>query len=417
MATLTPEQQAEADRAAIAAFGQQVLGVGSKLGAAFNDLVTMPVRGVAGAVNTALRVPNAFGANIPFIPDNGWLSSATPYSDRLPRAAAPAPTATVAPATSGGPDRVGGPQAMPSAQDPASVVAKASGSAAPKKGAATTPPPRAPAAAPAAGELIPGVTGFYMNDQLVPYGARFAVSGGGAPVQLDNFASTSGAAGGSAAAGSRAGQVAASMPVAGGAGAIPHQNGLIDPRTYFDAMVKAQMRFADAAAERMLSQAGSGRELGFSAKLRALAAVYNNGLAQVGQGGANNFNSASASMANTATDAAARRDVSANALIGDLARANATMGAAQIGADATLEAEGMRDERHFSTPVIAGQTMLPGLGGQPVPVPTYAVPQRRGAMPKPVTQLSTAPKEGDTGKTTAGQSVVYKNGKWVAAGD
>lgn len=419
MATLTPQQQAEADRAAITAFGQQVLGAGNKLGAAFNDLITLPVRGVAGAVNTALRVPNAFGAGIPFIPDNGWLTSMTPFSDRLQTPAAlPAP---VAPATSGGPDRVGGAQAMPT-QDPASVVAKASGAAAPKKGAATAaPPPRTPTAAPAATPeaepLIPGVTGFFMNDQLVPFGTRFAVNGNGV-TQLNNFSAAPAAAGGATVGGSRAGQVASAMPTAGGAvGAIPFQSSLIDPRTYFAEVVKAQMQFADAAAQRILDQAGSGRELGFSAKLRALASIYNNGLAQVGQGGANNFNSSSASMANAATDAASRALVSNNALTGDLARANATLGAAQIGADASLAVEDRRDDRHFSTPVMAGQQMLPGVGGIPTPVTTFAVPQRRGAMPKPVTELSTAPKEGDTGKTTTGQAVVFKNGKWVAAGN
>lgn len=51
--------------------------------AAFNDIFTLPVRGVMGAANTLLRVPNAFGANIPYIPDNGLLSSLTPYSDGI----------------------------------------------------------------------------------------------------------------------------------------------------------------------------------------------------------------------------------------------------------------------------------------------------------------------------------------------
>lgn len=63
--------------------GRAVAAGGVKLGAAFNDLVTLPVRGVAGAVNSVLSVPNSLGANLPTIPDNGWLSSMTPYSDRL----------------------------------------------------------------------------------------------------------------------------------------------------------------------------------------------------------------------------------------------------------------------------------------------------------------------------------------------
>jgi len=64
--------------------GARSAGAGAmKMGAAALDIFTLPVRGVMGAVNDVIGVPNALGANIPTIPDQGWLSSMTPYSDRL----------------------------------------------------------------------------------------------------------------------------------------------------------------------------------------------------------------------------------------------------------------------------------------------------------------------------------------------
>lgn len=403
---LTPEQQAEADRAALNAFGQTVLNGGAKLGAAFNDIVTMPVRGVAGAANTLLRVPNAYGAGIPFIPDNGWLTSMTPYSDRL-NASAPLP------ATGAGAGRgmVNPPNADTLAQvEPVQAAAKATPATqgTKKAGAATPPPPRD--GQPMQPALIPGETGFYVGDQLVPYGTTFRVGGDGGVMQLNNFASTpsSGGAGGRA--------PTSAMP-AGATGAVPYQDALIDPRAYFREAVAAQMSFAQRAADAILSQAGSGSDLGYSARLRALSSIFNNGLAAVGQGGANTFNSATASMANASTSAAASDMASQRHLIGDLARSSATVRAAELGADSQDYAHTLADDRFYSTPQLAGQTMLPGVGGIPTPVPTYAMPQRR-AMPKAVTNLGPEAADGDRGMAPgpggAMVPVVRKNGKWVA---
>lgn len=75
-------KSADADTARSA--GNSIVSGGVRLGAAFNDLFTLPIRAAGGATNTLIRGANAVtGANIPFIPDRGMLSSLTPYSDNL----------------------------------------------------------------------------------------------------------------------------------------------------------------------------------------------------------------------------------------------------------------------------------------------------------------------------------------------
>lgn len=69
--------------------------------AAGMDVLTMPGRGLGGAYNTAARLPNAFGANLPTIPDTspffgGNSASMTPYFDKLRTPDQP-PTETTAP--------------------------------------------------------------------------------------------------------------------------------------------------------------------------------------------------------------------------------------------------------------------------------------------------------------------------------
>jgi hypothetical protein len=256
-------------------------------------------------------------------------------ANRLTAAQAVAPAITPPPAvgtmTSGGPDRVGGAQAMPTA----STVAQPRAAAPAKSRSAASP-----AAAPAAEALIPGETGFYMGNQLVPYGTRFGMDGAGNVTQL----SGPGGAG----------------PAPGGGGAAyASGGGLIDPRAYFSEMVRAQMNFADAAADRILSQAGNGHQLGYSARLRALTSAYNNGLAQVGQGGANTFNSVTGQMENTRVDAAMRDITSQRALTGDLARAGATVRAAELGANSQDYAHTLLDDRFYATPQPTGVQMLP----------------------------------------------------------
>jgi len=90
--------QAASDRDAI----EQSFSMQNPLVAAGADLATLPGRAFGGAYNTAARLPNAFGANLPTIADNspffgGNSASMTPYYDKL-RAGAPAPAATPAPA-------------------------------------------------------------------------------------------------------------------------------------------------------------------------------------------------------------------------------------------------------------------------------------------------------------------------------
>lgn len=77
------KSESSGDRKALDAAGAFSQSAALSLGNAFNDIITLPVRGVGGAINSALRLPNAYGANIPYIPDEGGvLSSMTPYSDR-----------------------------------------------------------------------------------------------------------------------------------------------------------------------------------------------------------------------------------------------------------------------------------------------------------------------------------------------
>lgn len=77
------DKQTMRDRESIVGIGETLGSTALSLGNAFNDIVTLPVRAAGGATNTLLRLPNAFGAGIPYIPDQGGvLSSLTPYSDR-----------------------------------------------------------------------------------------------------------------------------------------------------------------------------------------------------------------------------------------------------------------------------------------------------------------------------------------------
>jgi hypothetical protein len=103
---LAAQVQARGDRAAIMdnVVNPTMSGL-NHLGAAGLDLATAVPRAGAGVINTVLRVPNAFGAGIPYIPDTDhMISSLTPFSDQLnaseAKAAQPAaaPAATPAPA-------------------------------------------------------------------------------------------------------------------------------------------------------------------------------------------------------------------------------------------------------------------------------------------------------------------------------
>lgn len=78
--------QAERDRAMFQNWGRSIADGAAKTGAAAADIFTLPVRGAMGAVNTLIRVPNAFGLEVPYIPEaafGGSSTSLTPYSDQL----------------------------------------------------------------------------------------------------------------------------------------------------------------------------------------------------------------------------------------------------------------------------------------------------------------------------------------------
>lgn len=84
----TPEEiQAAADRKALQEnIITPVAGGVQKFGAAAKDIATLPGRAAFGAVNTVLRLPNAFGADIPYIPESvfgGDSGSMTPNMDRI----------------------------------------------------------------------------------------------------------------------------------------------------------------------------------------------------------------------------------------------------------------------------------------------------------------------------------------------
>jgi len=103
----TPDAQSAqtaADRAALAkAFSLQ-----NPLMAAGMDLATLPGRAAMGVTNTALRLPRALGADIPFIPEaafGGNSSSMTPYFDRLRTQEAPAEVVPAAPAAPAAPTK------------------------------------------------------------------------------------------------------------------------------------------------------------------------------------------------------------------------------------------------------------------------------------------------------------------------
>lgn len=86
---MTPEEQVRSDRAVLDKVGVgDVIEGARRTAIAGADIATLPARAVMGAVNTALRLPNAYGAGIPYIPNSafgGDSSSMTPFYDRYVR--------------------------------------------------------------------------------------------------------------------------------------------------------------------------------------------------------------------------------------------------------------------------------------------------------------------------------------------
>lgn len=104
---LDTDPQARADRAAIAGAGQSVMDAAGNAGRAAADIASLPIRGVAGAIDsTVVRGLRAAGVNAPYIspglvPQGVDPSSMTPFTDQArmqqPAAASPAATSTTAP--------------------------------------------------------------------------------------------------------------------------------------------------------------------------------------------------------------------------------------------------------------------------------------------------------------------------------
>lgn len=368
--TLRPEDiQAQQDRARLEALGSTIGAGAKRLGAAALDIGSLPVRGILGATNTALRVPNAFGAGIPYAADNGMLSSLTPFSDRLDKAGVPfGPSAPALPAmTAPAPAKNAG-GATGSFGDPViAAVAPAPVQAAtprtPKSGGTKTAGAM-PAGAPA--PLIPGETGFFMNDQLVPYGTRFLASGDGTVRQLDG-----GGAGGSGLAG---------LP---GGGKIVNGR-FADPRDALEYGFQLQTQYRNDSMAEILRLAGDGGQLGFRAKIGALANAF----------GGNNFGTNAVSGANSLNSAIA-------SLAGAEAGAGATMGAAQL---RHQDAAALLTENAYqfdNTPRTVGQTSVTdGLTGLTTNQTTSAMPPVRGSggMPRTIdaAKPKAKPKIGDT---------------------
>lgn len=309
------------------------------------------------------QMANVGGALFNLLGNAGRFLVSAPGSGS-PFAAGNAPVAPVVPST---PANAAGLAQADAANVPAVTAAvpaakPAAAAAAPAAGGTKA------AAAPKAPALIPGETGYYNeNNQLVPYGVNLA----------------------------------AGVPAAGVKGAPAGAAGLIDPRGFFPSAVDAQMQYAREAANSILNMAGDGSQLGYSARLRALSAIFNNGLAQVGQGGANNYNSGITGMVGSQLSA-------------DAQRATAGINAGIASADRALAREDMMT-RFYATPQAIGSEMVTDpLTKMSVPRPLYGVPQRGGGFATiGDSAAATKPKEGATGKTPDGRAVVYKNGTWT----
>jgi len=131
---LDTDPQARADRAAIAGAGQSVMDAAGNAGRAVADIASLPIRGVAGAIDsTVVRGLRAAGVNAPYIspglvPQGVDPSSMTPFTDQArmqqPAAASPAATSPTAPSPQVAPadtQPVSAPMAVKSAVPPGPV--------------------------------------------------------------------------------------------------------------------------------------------------------------------------------------------------------------------------------------------------------------------------------------------------------
>lgn len=235
----------------------------------------------------------------------------------------------------------------------ASAAKPASRSAMPKSGAAPAP------AAAAAPPLVAGVDGMQVNNgPVLPWGTTIDANGNGSYSVVGG----QGGAGGAAAGGyDMSGLPGGGKMVKGVGGAMQ----FADPR---DAVVfgrQQQMAHAQDVINLILQNAGSGGDLGYHAKIAALAHAV----------GENNFGALAMSGTNTLNDEIGR-------ITGARIGAGAELGVAGMHLEGTREEIEAGQERHFSTAQPAGQIVHYDKTGT-VPLSTettMAVPQRGGGM-------------------------------------
>lgn len=329
--------------------------------------------------NVGRFLMNAVGAGANFLfnaPGGGGLLDAkrlmadTPV---LPAMSAPAPTAAAKtaamPAT---------PEAPAAAALPAPVRAAATG--APKAAGAGTSASM-PAGAPA--PLVPGETGFFMNDTLVPYGTRFLASGDGTTRQI----SGPGGAPGS--------------PMDGLPGGGKMVNGkFVDPRDALEYGFRLQSQYRDESMAQILRLAGDGGALGFRAKIGALANAFGgNNFGATSVGGANSLNSAIASITSSEMSSDATRYSADQHLKG------------------VRENVASQNQYHMTDSVPMGTSLqVDPVTKMAVPTTVYGQrPTKAGAMPMPYDNKPAAPKptEGATGTLPDGRRFVIKDGEPV----
>lgn len=394
--TLRPEElQAQQDRARLAAL---------RSGAVPNNLFTFSVpenvsaaveRGlsaVRGAVPVGGRGPSLLETVGARAQDIGALSA-------LPAMMAPPPSGrgqevsfepAFAPPAANYSNEPRAPAPAPTPRTPKSAGTKTAGAM-----PAGAPDPLVPAA-PA---LIPGETGYYVGDELRPFGTTQTFSGGG-----------------------RVGE-----------GAIPL------PMSPYDMMRRGydmQLSYLDEVSRKIGSDLGymtfNGKDPGYAARAAAISrAAGNPDFAATGMSGANTINTNQTNERNTgvkaATDVygfdqnlAGNKVTAAAGVEGHRLSAGGTVGAAKVRAAQDnlqlLESQ----YQHDTTPRPSGQTSIPSAipGMPPTTETSYALPPVRGSGGMPRVIDSSKPKpaliDGTTGTDKkTGKATVVKNGQWV----
>lgn len=181
--------------------------------------------------------------------------------------------------------------------------------------------------------------------------------------------------------------------------------GLVDPGAAIDHGYEQQLRYQQAALNNIMNAAGEGDSRNYSYRLAHLVgAMGQNNFGQVQGQGADSLNSATAGIGNAglsagtgaySTDSAARTAMAQIEAQKDI-RAN------------TAQSISTTQQVDPVTGMVTGQQQNTGLirNGKVTPLAPEAAAGR---------QATAKPKEGATGKTPDGRSVVYKDGQWQEA--